>query len=284
MFQEDPGLFARAFNGLGYSFPEGAKATNLPTDLTEIQPVERRVDTLLRMDFSDGSGFVLAVESQLRKDPGKHHSWAYYVAYLYTKYRIPPILLVVCHDQATALWAEKPIDIGFSGRQTFTVRPLVLGPHNLPMLTDPAAAAKDIPLASLSAIAHRNHPDANRILKALALALQTTDEDETNKFGELTELGLGDDSPAAQQWRDLMVVHTSFFKSQSSQLIRAEGRAQGEAHARAEVIVQALGFRGLEVTDAVRDRVTACTDVDTLQRWFARVFTATTAEDIFTDA
>jgi hypothetical protein len=79
-----------------------------------------------------------------------------------------------------------------------------------------------------------------------------------------------------------MVVHTSFFKSQSSQLIRAEGGVRREA----ELILRALTIRGIEVIDAVSDRVTACTDRDTLDRWLDRAYdhSVVRAEDIFTDA
>jgi hypothetical protein len=76
-----------------------------------------------------------------------------------------------------------------------------------------------------------------------------------------------------------MVVHTSFFKSESAELLRNEGRAEGEA----EFILRALTRRGIEVSDAVRDRVTACSDLATLARWFDRALTATVAEDIFAE-
>jgi hypothetical protein len=89
IFQEDPGLFARAVKGLGVLFDTPVSVSKLPTDLTENRPVERRVDTLLRMDTADNGSFVLAVESQGRRDPDKPASWAYYLSHLYAKYRTP---------------------------------------------------------------------------------------------------------------------------------------------------------------------------------------------------
>ncbi|MFE1105248.1 hypothetical protein ACFW5U_05225 [Streptomyces rochei] len=77
IFQEDPALFARAVKALGVSFAEPVSAVPLTTDLTENRPVERRVDTLLRMETGDNGSFLLAVESQGKQDRDKPASWAY---------------------------------------------------------------------------------------------------------------------------------------------------------------------------------------------------------------
>ncbi|WP_348650865.1 hypothetical protein AAGT00_20695 [Streptomyces cavourensis] len=49
----------------------------MDTDLTEIRPVERHVDTLLRIDLAGGDGLLLAIEARGRKDPDKRSSWVY---------------------------------------------------------------------------------------------------------------------------------------------------------------------------------------------------------------
>ncbi|MBL3665374.1 hypothetical protein JL475_05030 [Streptomyces sp. M2CJ-2] len=89
IFQEDPGLFARAVKGLGVLFATPLSASTLSTDLTENRPVERRVDTLLQMDTADNGSFVLAIESQGGRDPDKPASWAYYLSHLYAKCSSP---------------------------------------------------------------------------------------------------------------------------------------------------------------------------------------------------
>lgn len=55
IFQYDPKLFGRLSVVLGFSLPTPVEVTVLPTDLTETDPVERRVDTLLRLKSADGS-------------------------------------------------------------------------------------------------------------------------------------------------------------------------------------------------------------------------------------
>ncbi|WP_433546151.1 hypothetical protein ACQPZG_14280 [Streptomyces sp. CA-294286] len=175
LFQEDPGVFARTARALGHSFTDPVEVSVLPTDLTEPSPLERRVDTLLRFDTAGPEGsFLLAVEAQSRRSDAKPASWAYYASYLYTKYGLPPVLLVICHDRATAAWAARHVDIGPPQWPTLTLRPLVLGPQNVPVVLDPDVARADIPLAALSAITHSDHPDIGAILKALAGRLEIT--------------------------------------------------------------------------------------------------------------
>ncbi|MGC5361458.1 hypothetical protein ACPXCE_07140, partial [Streptomyces sp. DT24] len=177
IFQEDPGIFTRTFRSLGVSFPDPVAVSLLPTDLTELKPLERRLDTLLRVDTAEGGGYLLAVEAQGRRDVAKESSWAYYLAHLRAKYGLGPVLLVVCQDEATALWAQGPFRIGPPQWPSLLVRPLVLGPHNVPVVTDASVAARDVPLAAFSAITHGKKPNAPAILHALATALKSVDEE-----------------------------------------------------------------------------------------------------------
>ncbi|WP_149183938.1 hypothetical protein [Streptomyces sp. TRM49041] len=283
IFQEDPGIFTRTFKKLRITFPDPVAVSMLPTDVTETRAVERRIDTLLRMDTADGGGYLLAVEAQGRKDPEKHGSWAYYLAHLYAKYALPPVLLVVCQDENTARWAKGPIRIGLPEWPCLTVRPLVLGPHNIPLIKDASIAAEDVPLATLSAITHGKSPNAPAILEALATALKTIDKETAEIFAELTEQGLGK-TPAAKIWKDLkMAIPTSFFRSETSMLLRAEGRSEGRAEGRAEDILLILDARGIDTPQDARDRITGCTDLDTLGRWLRHAVTATTLDEVFAD-
>lgn len=282
IFQEDPGIFARTFDRLGIPIAQPIAVSLLPTDLTEIKPLERRLDTLLQVDTAEGESYLLAVEAQGRKDPDKGGSWAYYLAYLHAKYKMPPVLLVTCQDSDTANWAEGPFHFGIPQWRSLTVRPLVLGPANVPIITDPEAATHDIPLAVFSAITHGSHPQADTMLKALHSALKTVDELTASIFTELTELGLGT-SPAATIWRDLMAVDLTFFRSETSQKLRSEGRVEGRVECRVEDLLLLLTSRGL-ISDEIRTRVSECTDPDLLSTWFRRALNAESPDDVFTAA
>ncbi len=76
-----------------------------------------------------------------------------------------------------------------------------------------------------------------------------------------------------------MAVDLSFYKSYLSEEIRDEGRAQ----AKAEGILHLLDRRGVEVSDADRERVTSCDDLDVLDLWFDRAITATSAEQVLSE-
>ncbi|MEU0503708.1 hypothetical protein [Nocardia sp. NPDC005998] len=272
LFQHDPGTFARAFRALGLPFPEPLEVLLLSTDLTEPAPVERRADTVLRVSSAQGQ-FLLLVEAQSKHDPTRPAAWAYYVAFLHAKYVLPIVLLVVCQDRVAASWARGPLPIGMPQWTSLTVHPLVLGPHNVPPVTEVEVAASDIPLATLSAITHAKEECAGAILETLAAALRSTGgTPEHNIFAELTELGLGD-SPAADIWRKLMSLDLSFFRSPTSQAMRAEVRAN--------YILRVLDRHGIPVSDEIRTRVLTCTDNAILDQWFDRALTATDAIDLF---
>ncbi|RAJ90591.1 MULTISPECIES: hypothetical protein [unclassified Streptomyces] len=116
----------------------------------------------------------------------------------------------------------------------------------------------------------------------LGAALKTADRDTAMVFSELTELGLGA-LPAADLWRNLVSVDLSFFRSQTAQNLRAEGRAEGEAKGEAKAILRFLDHRGVAVPDEARATIAGCTDPDTLDTWLDRAFTATTIDDVLAE-
>jgi hypothetical protein len=221
------------------------------------------VDTLFRVDTVEDGGFLLAVEAQGQPDPDKPNSWTYYLAHLYAKYRLPPILLVVCRDKATASWAAEPVRVGVPVRTSMAVFPLVLGPGNVPTVTDPDEATEDLALA---------------ILDALAAAVANTGGEIAKRWAEYTEIGL-DDTPARAPWRHLMATYTPRFPG-SGTLIEETLNA-GEAKGRAADILRILDRRGIEIPEDARERITSCTDLDVLGTWFDRSLTVTNTEELF---
>lgn len=197
------------------------------------------------------------------EDPPFGASWVYSLTRFNLEYGVPAVLLVVCQDRSTAAWAAEPVDIGHPQWPALTMRPLVLGPHNVPAITDPDAAADNILLATLSAITHGKAPEADAVLHALAAGLRSADRDTASVVIELAELGLGT-APAAQIWRDLMLI-------------------EGRLEARMEDILPLLTQRGIEVPEDAYERITACIDLDTLSVWLTRAITASSAKDLFTE-
>ncbi len=229
---------------------------------------------------------MLAVESQGKPDPDKHNSWTYYLAHMYAKYRLPPFLLVVCKDKATAAWASEPIRVGRGFHTSMVVFPLVLGPGILPVITEPDEAARDLGVAVFSALAYATDPGLTAILDALASGVA----DDAGKSGsgdvdrvdwaEIVEIGLGE-GPGREYWRNLMATYTPNFPGSNS--IVEESWLEGRAKGRAEDILRVLEVRGVETPDPVRDRVTACTDLDVLGTWLDRSLSVARAEELFAE-
>ncbi|WP_316773540.1 RpnC/YadD family protein [Streptomyces sasae] len=285
IFQQDPGLFARAARSIGVPFADPVASTLLPTDLTENHPLERRVDSLMRVDTAEQGSYLLVVEAQGKKDPDKPASWTYYLSYLYAKYRLPPVLVVVCQDRATATWAARHLEIGPPQWPSLTLRPLVLGPDNVPLVTSPDKVAHDLPMAVLSAVLHHRDPQIEAILKAMAPVLrdlQEHDEDTADIYIELTQQGL-EKTPAADLWRHLVAIDTSFFTSSLAEELRDEGRVEGKAQGVAESLLLVLAGRDIEVSEEARERITTCDDHDVLTTWLTRAMRAASTAEVFAD-
>ncbi|MEV0274920.1 hypothetical protein AB0I22_00825 [Streptomyces sp. NPDC050610] len=58
---------------------------------------------------------------------------------------------------------------------------------------------------------------------------------------------------------------------------------KGKAKGWAQSILRLLEGRGVPVSESVRERITNCTDLDTLNHWFNRAVTATDAEELFAE-
>ncbi|MFF3819876.1 hypothetical protein ACFYYD_25325 [Streptomyces bluensis] len=278
IFRDEPGLFTRVLPKAGVPFPEPTAIQPLDTDLTEIRPLARRVDTLFRVDTAEDGDFLLAVEAQGQPDPDKPNSWTYYLAHLYAKYQLPPILLVVCRDKATASWAAKPVRVGLPVHTSMAVFPLVLGPGNVPAIIDPDEATEDLPLAVFTALAHAKDPGLPAILDALAAAVANTGGETAQRWAEFTEIGLGD-TPARALWRQLMATYTPRFPGRGTLI--EETFIEGEAKGEAKAVLRVLDRRGIEVSEPVRERIVSCTDLEVLGVWLDRSLTASKAEELF---
>ncbi|WP_030619947.1 hypothetical protein [Streptomyces sclerotialus] len=309
--RERPALLAPVFRVLGVPLPDKVSVEVLSVDDTGdtgSRPSGRCVDSVLRVVPAEGEAFLLAVEAQGRRDPAKAARWMYYLARLRAEHGCPVLLLVVCPDEATATWAAGPFTTGVTGWTGLTMHPLVLGPHNVPVVTDTAEAGQDPAMAALSALTHSRSHDVAPALEALASALGPAAPEAADYCTELLDIGLGD-TPARSVWREMMTVNGSFFPGRGTLVEekflegkaagRAEGRAEGRlegravghaagvaegiAKAKAHAVLSLLAARGVPVPEAARERITGCAVPDVLDRWFDRAVTASSAQVLFTD-
>jgi hypothetical protein len=296
IFLQDEALFARAAaHILGIVVQEPQQVTVLSSDLTTVKPLERRPDSVLMAEWlvDDPIGrYVLIIESQTDPDDNKPRRWPYYIAYLHDKYKCPVVLLVVCNKASTATWARQPIVIGLPDLTCMLVYPVVLGPDNVPAVTDVAEAGGDLTFAVFSALTHGRSSEVSAILEALAGALNATDEETALTLTEMTEAGLVG-TAGQQKWRELMrkqlITYKSEFRREGIEEGRAvgleeglaEGRARGKAVGRAEAILQVLDKRGIAVDETSRERILSCADLDALDTWLGRSLSAAQVGDLF---
>ncbi|WP_399927436.1 hypothetical protein [Streptomyces kanamyceticus] len=140
-------------------------------------------------------------------------------------------------------------------------------------------------MATFSALTHGRSQDVGAILDALARALRATDKKSADYYSDLLDVGLGN-TRAGTEWRELMTF-VSYFPGRGT--LREEaylegkevGRAEAMAEERAGTVVRILGQRLIPVPEDVRERITTCTDLDTLARWLNRAFIVYSAEEIF---
>ncbi|MFD9936121.1 hypothetical protein ACFWZ6_23670 [Streptomyces massasporeus] len=285
IFQDHPEVLTPVFEALGLPPPAKATIEALTPDATEVKPLERRVDTVLKVEPSEGDGFLIAVEAQTARAPDKGVSWSYYVAHLHAKYGMPVLLVAVCKSRRTASWAAGPFECRVRSWTTQITHPFVLGPDNVPEITDESVVARHPALATFSAIVHSESANAAAILELLAHGMRSFDRATAKYWCEWLEVGL-ENTPVRETWRELEKMVATYFPGRGTLFEETylEGKAEGIAEGKAGAILRVLEKRGIPVPEAVRDRITTCTDLDTLTLWFDRSLTATTAEDLFADA
>ncbi|MEU3251511.1 hypothetical protein [Streptomyces sp. NPDC006997] len=138
--------------------------------------------------------------------------------------------------------------------------------------------ARQPALATFSAIIHSESRGIEAILNLLARGMRSFDKETATYWSELLEVGL-ENTPARETWRELQHMVASYFPGRGTLI--EETYLKGEAKGRAEGVVRVLEARGLQIPDAVRARVTACTDLTVLDDLLVRAITVEQAEELF---
>lgn len=118
----------------------------------------------------------VVVEVQRDEKERKRFTWPEYVAALRSKHECPVTLLVICPKQSVANWYAEPIELGHPG---LVLRPLVIGPKDIPVVTDPDTVSASPTLGVLSAAAHGM--GKTDVLEALHTGLDAIDPEDAAK-------------------------------------------------------------------------------------------------------
>ncbi|MFH8973180.1 hypothetical protein [Streptomyces sp. NPDC017890] len=275
LFRHDPGLFARVAPLLGIAVPAITEATVLFSGVGNWGSLACRGSTLLQLETAGQESFLLLIEAQDRQDRRRPAHWAHHVAYLWTEYRLPTALLIVCSDQDTARWAGQPVASGPVQPPALALHPFVAGPDNLPLITDLDEVRADPTLTALSAIMHPAVQGIGTALDTLSTVLRELPEVDANPLIALTAQGLHT-HPTGIVWKHL--VSTIVLERE-----REKDHVERITKFRTEHLLLLLGERGLVLSEAARKQVTDCQDPETQLRWLLRAVTASSTEEIFDD-
>jgi hypothetical protein len=273
LFKNRPSLAAEILaEVLGVPLPPYSEARLASTDLTEIQPAEYRADAVVVLLDRDVPVRVVIVEVQLAADPRKRLSWPAYVTVSRAIHECPAALLVIAPEPAVANWCSEAIETGVPG---FVLRPPVLQRAAVPIVTDPAEAARRPELGVLSAMAHGETGEGATIAAAVLPAVRELGEDRARFYYDLVYNSLNE---AARRALEAMMKGYE-YQSDFARKYVAEGLAEGVAKGRVEEAARNLltvfRARGFTVPDAVRERILGQKDPERLERWLEKAVVAT---------
>lgn len=228
---------------------------------------------------------IIEVQQDKSKEPKQ---LSRYAAALWLLMKCDVTVLIVCPDRAAAKYYAQPIDSGLTGYQ---LQAQVLGPDDIPVITDATQAAANMALAVMSVMVHGKQ---RKVVEAFTTALNDTATDYASKYTEYAysmssfEIRcLLEELMASTSWP----VYSPFAREHYGRGLeegkaegKAEGQAEGKAREAAKLVLLFLSARGLDVTEDVRARITDCTDVETLEAWAVRAATVQTADELFDES
>jgi len=262
-----------------FKVPAYHHARSQPADVRVLVPRTYHADgMLLFCDSDDQPVLAVVLEVQRKKDPGKRRTWKLYVAQLEVELDVTAALVVFCPDPRVAECCHSLLE---SDRSSLLLRPLIFTPDDVPLVIDPEAARDNPALAVLSAICHGAQAEVDAMFPALAEALRSLDPRKALLYYDVVLAGLPE--PARVRWEAFMTTvedyHSELLRglaAQHEQLGKAEGVAQGKAQGEGRAVLRVLDRRGIAVPAAVREQISACTDLAQLDT----ALIATTADDV----
>ena len=267
LFQANPGLAAILLGEvLGIELPEHTEVAEGTSSFSEMKPPEYRADSVALLKRADGStAMTVIVEVQLSRKDRKKRDWLAYTAAANRQLGSEACVLVVTPDPAVATWARQPLKYGVINAYT----PLVIGPEQVPLLTDPEEAKKKPFLAILSAVAH-GRDEVEQAVKAADLAREAlVPLADGDVYFDLIKATL---SEAARKAFEMLATS---YEYQDHTIRRSYYKGKSEA------ILVLLRGRNVEVSAADEARIVECEDREQLDRMLLKAATAQSAAELF---
>lgn len=261
---------------LGIEVPSSATAKIADPTLNQPVAVEFRADAAVVMTVRDAAVLGSIVEVQLSIEKRKRYTWPHYATGARADHECEFILLVIAPDAEVARWAGEPINLGFGS----VFQPHVLGPEQIPKITDTDEAVRDLALAGLSVAAHgKGDPNvAARIADATyRAATKVANEEHQTLYCYLIRNAL---SKAAREIFEMLPDVRKWYDDEALRLFH-DAKAEGKAEGQATMLLKILVGRGFSMTEHQQRRISECTDPATLDRWAERAATVTSVDELF---
>ncbi len=281
ILREHPGLVAELLRRTqAPALPEHDVVVVDSADLGAVIPRELAADCLLRFERGGQTILVVVLEVQLAVDLDKLYTWPAYLVGARLRHRCDGILVMITPDRKVADWARNPISIG-PGAGYLHVH--VIGPREMPAITDPAEAARAPELAVLSAVAHGHDADLSKttaITLAALGAMFYLSDDRAQLYFDYVWAALG--SAARKALNMLPQVRQQKMGIVSRAVMKAEAKAEarGETKGLTLGLLAVLEARGLSVSADQRARILECSEVGQLRGWIAAAATADAVVDV----
>ncbi|MFF5259200.1 hypothetical protein ACFY4C_09660 [Actinomadura viridis] len=281
LFRFSPRLAADLLVDTGVKLPELVRASDISESCTDLKTSEFASDRAVLLEFDEGRLGVV-VEIQRAIDPEKHYSWPLYQATLRARQRCPATLLVIAPDPKVAEWCADPID---TGHPDYVLRPVVLKPDQVPVMTDPESVAEDPALGILSAMYHSDGRRGEEVLQAswkATVVLAERNRELARRYYDYVGAVISD---AARKFLENKMktetrYYSEFFRTAEAEGL-AKGKAEGKAEGKVELLLRILEARGIELTEEQRERVCGSTDGAWLDELGRRAAVADSAEGLF---
>lgn len=271
LFQANPGLAAILLGEvLGIELPRHTDVKEASSSFSEMKPPEYRADTVVQLvDEAGKASLSVIVEVQLAVKEKKRVDWLAYTASTLRQQGTDACVLVVTPDAAVARWAQKPLSFGFAS----SFVPLVIGPEQVPLLTDPEEARRRPFLAVLSAVAH-GKDELEQAVQAASLARDAiVPLPDGDVYFDLIKATL---SEAARKAFEML---PATYEYQDESLRRSYHR--GEARGEAKSILNILDARGIAVSESEKNAIWECSDSAKLESMVRKALTVQSAAELF---
>ncbi|WP_199034266.1 hypothetical protein [Glycomyces salinus] len=284
LLQDNPKLAEELYCGLlGRRLPDytdvkpGSEAMTRGDDA-----VIRNCDNVAVYYRGEKEAFALLFEVQRGRDDDKRYSWLDYIASARTRLQCPVALVVITFDEATAKWTSEPIQTGHPG---LILRPLLIGPSQIPVITDPDEGRENVSIALLSLIAHGGGEQGGDVIRAYYETIRGFDRTLWSRYAEYALNALQGDQFMVLQ--EIIMSDTTLPNTYRLGLFgekyregRAEGKSEGLVEGERTALNLYLELREIPVSQEVRFRIDSCEDAEQLKAWLGDLIRTDSTEHI----